>query len=869
MDRRYLVKERLSEFSQLPPEQVFSKLKISASGLNDEQVEESKKDYGQNLITKKTKDTIIYRLRRAIMNPFSIILLFLAVISFCTDVIFSANFSRNITSTLIMLSMLVVSVVIRFSQEMRSKVVTDRLNKLVNTTVRVRRNNNWEEIDGEELVVGDVVSLSPGDRVPADIRLVKTTDFFVSQSVITGESGILEKTADAISNLTSSICKYSNMIFMGSVVIGGRAEGIVLAVGCDTVYGNAVPNEAIHKRGFDKGENSISWVLIKFMVILVPIVFLACGLTKGNWFEVFLFSVSVAVCLTPEMLPMVVAACLTKGTYQMGQKKVVVKTANAMQSLGSMDILCVDKTGTLTDDKVKLEYYMDILGNTCHETLDYAFLNSAYSTGVLNHLDKAILVYKNLAEETKYFANLVERYKKLDEMPFDYNRKFNSVLIEKNEEKLLVVKGNVENVAKRCKYVLYKGERMDMGDEGIKNVHNITDRMMQDGMKVLAVATKNINSSTISTDDEFDMTLIGYLAFFDVPKKSASEAIANLKKQNVSVKVLSGDNKDVTVSVCRRLGIPVDEVITGTTLETINDNDLPLFIENCSVFAELSPNQKANIVKILQESCGHSVGFMGDGMNDLPAVIQADVGISVNTATDSIKDCSDVILLKKDLNVLSEGISEGRKAFTNMSKYIKITASSNFGNICTIVIASIFLPFFPMITVQLLLLNLLYDILCLVLPWDNVDEELIQKPRAWSGRELSRFMLFFGSISSIFDILTFIFLYFVLCPAICGGAYHTLTIGKQFLFISMFQTGWFLESMWSQVLILHLLRTKQIPFVQSKPSKPVVIITAAGILLFSVLPMTSLGALYNMSVMPVWYFIFLILIVFLYLSSVT
>ncbi len=816
----------------------------------------------------RRKDTIRYRLRRAFVNPFSIVLLCLAVISLFTDVIFAEPDSRNYTSVIIILCMLLVSGIVRFVQEMRTKRITDSLLGLVDTTVQVFRDGSWREVDAGELKVGDRVRVEAGDRVPADIRLSGAEDLFVSQSVITGESGIVEKTAEPVSREDIAPSERGDTLLLGSTVIGGCGEGEVFAVGPDTVYGAIAPAEPDRKRGYDLGETSIAWVLIRFMVVLVPIVFVACGLTKGNWLEAVIFALSVAVGLTPELLPMVISACLARGSYLMGKKQTVVKSINAMQGFGSMDILCTDKTGTLTGDQVQLEYYTDVFGDMSRHTLDCAYLNSYYHTGVANHLDSAILMAAGMPEEGDRLRETASRYRKLDEMPFDYARMFAGVLLERDDERIVLVKGSVDYVLERCRFFYHRGERLEIQPEDRESVGAVAQDMLRDGMKVLAVAGRRIESDVLREDEEREMTLLGYVSFFDAPKRDAAGAIEKLKDLHIGVKVLTGDHADVAVSVCRRIGIETSRVITGVEFDALSRNDRPIAIERCSVFAELTPKQKEQIVDILQEN-GHTVGFLGDGMNDLPAVAHADVGISVDTATDAVKDGADVILLKKDLDVLSDGVVEGRKAFANMSKYIKITASSNFGNICAVVIASVLLPFLPMASIQLLLLNLLYDILCLVLPWDNVDGELIENPMEWSGRRLGRFMVYFGLISTVFDVVTFVFLYFFLCPMVCGGDFHALGAQGQALFISLFQTGWFLESMWTQVLILHLLRTKQLPFVQSRPSRSMVLVTIFGIALFTILTVTPPGGWFGMTMLPAGYYAFLVVVVILYLLSVT
>lgn len=842
---------------------------IPRQGYTEKQAEESRLQYGRNVLSGKASDTVLYRLRRAFFNPFTVILSVLAAVSFLTDVVLASNFSRNITTAVMILCMLLFSGIVRFTQELRAKRIADHLTRMVSSTVLVLRNGSWLRLPSEDLVVGDRVRLLAGERVPADIRLTGAKDLFVSQSVLTGESAILEKDPHPlVRGQARSYSDYRNIVFMGSSITGGTGEGIVLAVGKDTVYGGFSSADAPRKNGFDRGANSIAWVLIRFMAVLIPIVFVACGLTKGDWFAAFLFALSVAVGLTPEMLPMVINACLAKGSAAMGKKQTVVKNINAMQGFGSMDVLCVDKTGTLTGDKITLEYYLDVLGNECRQTLDLAYLNSLYHTGVQNHLDDAILRYGEMPGQTRHYEELAQQHPLVDELPFDHERRLASVLVRHGEENLLIIKGSVEEVCRKCSFVEYRGEHRQMDPHGQSSVHAIVDEMLEDGMKVLAVAYKPLHRQILSPEEETGLTLVGYLAFFDAPKQSAAAAIEKLQKSHVEVRVLTGDNEDTAVSICRRLGIDTAHTLTGAELARLTDNEIPVRLEHTTVFSELSPKQKVEVVQTLRTN-GHTVGFLGDGMNDLPAIVESDVGISVDTAAETVKEAADVILLKKDLHVLEEGIQEGRKAFANVSKYIKITASSNFGNIFSIVIASVLLPFFPMTALQLLLLNLLYDLLCLVLPWDQVDEEVCAKPLEWSGKTLGRFMRFFGPISSVFDIITFAYLYFVLCPAVCGGPFASLSGLDQPRFVVLFQTGWFLESMWTQNLILHLLRTQKIPLLQSRPSGPVMLVTLLGTAFFTFLTFTPLGALIGLTALPPVYFLFLAGIVLCYLLWVT
>lgn len=862
-------RRRIVEYACAGPQALRRDFQITNEGYDLWQVEDSRRRWGANVMAGRRADTVLYRLRRAFVTPFSMILLALAGISFVTDVLLASNFSRNLTTVFIVLGMLLVSGAVRFGQELRARRVADHLTGMIATRVRVLRDGRWQELPSTELVVGDRVRLAAGDRVPADLRLIEARDLFVSQSVITGESGVQEKQAGTLrKSEVNNVTDCANIALMGSTVTGGFGEGIVLAVGENTVYGGFSGVGAGRKDGFDRGANSIARVLIRFMAVLIPVVFVAGGLTKGNWLSAFLFALSVAVGLTPELLPMVVNACLARGCAVMGKKQTVVKNINAMQGFGSMDLLCVDKTGTLTGDVVALEYYMDVLGNESARVLELAYLNSLYHTGVQNHLDEAILRCRQMPGQKERFEGLARRHPQLDELPFDYEQRLAGVLVE-GEENLLIVKGSLDEVCRRCSHVEYKGQRLPMGPDAAASVHAVADEMLEDGMKVLAVACKPMKGRTARPEDMQELTLLGYLAFFDAPKKTAAAAVARLRELHVGVRVLTGDQKSVAVSVCRRLGIDTDRVLTGPELEALSENDAPTRIERTAVFAELSPRQKARVVAVLRAN-GHTVGFLGDGMNDLPAILESDVGISVDTAAQAVKEGADVILLKKDLNVLGEGIWEGRRAFCNLSKYIRITASSNFGNIVSIVIASVLLPFFPMTAVQLLLLNLLYDLLCLALPWDHVDPEACARPLEWSGRTLGRFMRFFGPLSSIFDLLTFAWLFFVLCPAVCGGGFFQLAEEAQRLrFIALFQTGWFLESMWTQVLILHLLRTAKAPLLQSRPSRPVMLVTGLGIVLFTGLTFTPLGRLIGLTALPPVYFAFLAAMVALYLLLVS
>ena len=853
--------------------QIYQELEISGEGLSQSQVELMREKYGINSFSQRRSDTMLRLLRRAFINPFNIILLVLGIISLATDVVLVSNFARNATTAFIIFSMILISGTIRLIQELRAKNASKQLNRLIHESITVRRAGEVKEISAEELVVGDIVLLSAGDRIPADLRLTKVSDLFLSQAAITGESAILEKNAQALSYSNSeSLTQLENLAFMATTVISGKGEGIVLAVGKDTLYGSFTKEEPNEKQSFQKGANSIAWVMLRFIAVLIPIVFILLKITGGRWLESFAFALSVAVGLMPEMLPMVITACLARGGLCMSKKQTIIKDINAMQGFGSMDVLCMDKTGTLTNESILLEYYMDVLGNESDKVLDFAFLNSSYHSGVCNPIDNAILACQTMPGHEQHFSDLLMRYQKEDEIPFDYSRKFVSTLVtDKNGDCQLIMKGNISQIVSRCSHVEFRGEVLPMEKNGRQSVASVVDEMLQDGMKVIAVARKKIEKQDqIIPTDENNMILMGYLAFFDAPKKTAKTSVEAIKRLQVMPKILTGDQADVAASICRRVGIPSEIILTGVDLDQMTDDELGKTVENNHVFAELTPGQKVRIVSALRQN-GHTVGFLGDGINDIPALCESNVGISVDTAVDAAKDAADVVLLQKDLGVLEQGILEGRKTFTNMLKYIKITASSNFGNIFSVVCASAFLPFLPMTSLQILLLNLLYDVLCIILPWDNVDEEETLSPRDWSGKTLGRFMLFFGPISSIFDIVTFLFLYYILCPLLCGDTTYLNMVDPvmQSQYVALFQTGWFLESMWTQVLILHFLRTRKIPFVQSSPSIPVVCTTFAGIIVFTSLTFTKRAGIVGLTKLPIMYFLFLFVIVLLYMLLTT
>lgn len=851
--------KKLIEKSNMDLNTLFREMNTSYNGLSENLVEIIRKESGSNEISHEKKDPIIKRLFDAFINPFTSILLILAAISFYTDVILVSEYKRDLTAVIIILTMVTISGLLQYFQESSSNSSAEKLKAMVHTTVAVIREGTGKyEIPLSEIVPGDIVCLAAGDMVPADVRIIYAKDLFVSQSSLTGESEPLEKfgtlrNQNRVNNAVNPL-EIENLAFMGSNVVSGSAICLCLATGDSTYFGSMA--EAITKKrvktSFDEGVSSVNRLLIRLMVLMVPFVLFINGFTKGDWLEAFLFALSVAVGLTPEMLPMIVTANLAKGALSMSKHKTVVKQLNSMQNFGAMDVLCTDKTGTLTKDQVILELHLDIHGNEDDRVLRHAFLNSYYQTGLRNLLDVAILE----SAVDKDFYNLLDIYEKIDEIPFDFNRRRMSVVLRDKEGKTqLITKGAVEEMLSVSGYVEYNDEILELTDEIRNEIFALVSKYNSDGMRVIAVAQKTNPSAEgiFSAKDESDMVLMGFLAFLDPPKETASSAIKALNECGVAVKILTGDNDTVTRYICKSVGLPIDNIVLGTNLDDMSDEHLKEIAEATSVFAKLSPQQKLRIVKILRSN-GHTVGFLGDGINDAPAMREADVSISVDNAVDIAKESADIILLEKDLMVLEEGVIEGRKTFGNIIKYIKLTASSNFGNIFSILSASIFLPFLPMLPIQILALNLIYDISCISMPWDNVDKDYILKPRKWDAFSIGRFMKWFGPASSIFDIIMYLILFYIICPHVLGGKYYTLSAAQQADFMILFNAGWFVESLWTQTIIIHMMRTERIPFIQSRPSAAVLLFTVLAVILGTILPFTPIGGYLEMTSLPVIYF---------------
>ena len=838
------------------------------NGMEEEQIKEAREKYGENSISYGKKTPFIVEVLKAYITPFTLVLIALGVISFITEYLLAAPEEKDLFGAIIIFTMVIVSGTMTLIQSVRSNQAAEKLKSLVKVTAAVKRNGNYTEIPMEEIVCGDLVRLSAGDMIPADMRLLTSKDLFISQAALTGESYPVEKQAIVYEDDSLSETSYENLAFMGSNVISGSAEGIIVSVGNQTLFGHVAQtlSEKPIKSNFEIGIHKTSMLLIKFMALMAPTVIVINGFTKGDWLEAFLFGLSVAVGLTPEMLPMIVTTNLVKGASVMAKKGTVIKNLNAIQNFGAIDVLCTDKTGTLTQDKIILEYHMDCTGKEDERVLRHAYLNSYYQTGLKNLLDVAII------DEAKQSLSTDKiNYRKVDEIPFDFERRRMSVVVEDTAGKTqMITKGAIEEMLSISNYIDIEGTVSPLTNERRESVLAKVRALNEDGLRVIGVSQKT-NPSVVgefSVKDESDMVLIGYLAFLAPPKETTKQALKALKDHGVAVKVLTGDNELVTRSVCRQVGLEINELITGEKISEMDDRELAQVAEDHEVFVKLNPQQKARLTTALRQN-GHTVGFLGDGINDAPAMKVADIGISVDTAVDIAKESADVILLEKDLMILERGLLSGRETFGNIMKYIKATASSNFGNMFSVLVASTFLPFLPMLPLQILFLNLIYDVSCISLPWDKMDNEYLDEPKKWDASSIGKFMVYFGPTSSIFDITTYLLMYFVICPAVVGGSYHTLDAQQKIMFIALFHAGWFVESLWSQTLVLHALRTPKIPFIQSNATFAMFIITTLGIAVGSVLPFTGFGAELGLMPLPGEYWIWLVVTILAYLALVT
>lgn len=852
------IAKKLKEYSNMEKYILLSTLKTREKGLDIVDVEVFSEQYGSNEISHEKPKPWYIQLIKAFENPFTFVLLAIAAISFFTEVELAKPEDRSPAAVIVILTLVLISGGLRFFQEFRSGKEAESLKSMVKTTATViRRENGREEIPMADLLPGDIVVLSGGDMIPADLRILKAKDLFISQSALTGESEPIEKFPNPDrTKKDDNLFDLRNICFMGTNVVSGSALAVVLATGDDTYFGNmakALSGERA-PTSFDKGVNSVSFLMIRFMLVMVPVVFLLNGLTKHNWLDALLFAISVAIGLTPEMLPMIVTTNLAKGAVSMSRQKTVVKHLNSIQNFGAMDILCTDKTGTLTRDEIVIERHLNVQGIEDQRVLKYAYLNSYFQTGLKNLIDLAVI--DKAGEESVTYLN--NEYIKVDEIPFDFARRRMSVVLKNREGKTQVItKGAVEEILQICSYCEYQGEVLPLTEELRRQVVDMAQELNSQGMRVIAVAQKRDPSDegTFGVKDESDMTLMGYLGLLDPPKKSAAAAIRALGEYGVEVKVLTGDNEGVTRKICGDVGLSVDKILLGSEIEEMSEEELMRQAGDTTVFAKLSPIQKARVVNALQE-IGHTVGFMGDGINDAQALSKADVGISVDTAVDIAKESADIILLEKDLMVLEHGVIEGRKIFGNIIKYIKMTSSSNFGNMLSMLVASAFLPFLPMMPVQILVLDLLYNISQISIPWDNMDVEYLRVPRKWDASSIGKFMIWIGPVSSVFDIATYLLMWFVFG---CNTASNPALV-------ALFNAGWFVESLLSQTLIIHLIRTRKIPFIQSRAAAPVVLLTSVIMAIGILIPFTPLGAYLGLASLPAAYFGWLAAIILGYIA---
>jgi len=824
------------DYVSSPIEILFEKFKTSVSGLSEKEAQERLEEYGYNEPAKKKKRSIILQILSKFTNPLVIVLLIIATLSLF--------FGEKISALLVSL-MAIMSVFLSFIQEYRAGKEAEKLGEMVRATATVHRSSKPREVKIREIVPGDIVDLSAGDMIPADLRIISCKDLFINQAPLTGESFPVEKFAEPVQTKNNSISELMNIAFMGSSVVSGTALGLVIKTGISTQFGEIsrrlVTIEV--ETSFDKGIRKFTWLMIRLMLILIVVIFAINALFKGNLVEAFLFSLAVAVGLTPEMLPMLVAINLSKGAIAMAKKQVIIKHLNSIQNFGAMDVLCTDKTGTLTLDRIVLEKHCNVVEEDDEDVLRYAYINSFYQTGLKNLLDKAILKHKKL---------LVKQFKKVDEIPFDFSRRIMSVVIEVDGKHRIISKGAPEEIFKRCTGYELDGELYEIERLTLPDLKEELDNLSRNGLRVLAIAYKDIDNKkeVYSKDDEKDLILKGYVAFLDPPKPTAKRAIKALKKLGIGLKVLTGDNELVTKKICGDVGLDVKGLVTGNQVDKLSDKELQELVETTSVFARLSPLQKERIIHLLHEN-KHIVGYLGDGINDAPSLKASDVGISVNNAVDIAKESADIILLKKSLMVLTDGVIEGRRTFGNIVKYIKMGASSNFGNMFSMTGASLFLPFLPMLPIQILLNNFLYDLSQVAIPTDEVDKEYLMESRPWNIEYIKKFVIIIGPISSIFDFLTYGILLFI---------FHASP--------GLFHTGWFLESLCTQTLVIHIIRTGKIPFIESKPSKFLVLTSLFIVMVGLVMPFSPLAKTFGFVQPPPFYFVILFAIIAAYLFVV-
>ncbi|MBH3241614.1 magnesium-translocating P-type ATPase [Serratia marcescens] len=841
--------------------QTLANLKCNRNGLTQDDADERLEQFGANQVAHDKAPHALIQLIKAFNNPFIFVLMVLAAISFFTDYWLprQSGEETELTGVIIILIMVTLSGLLRFWQEYRTNKAAEALKSMVRTTATVLRRSSYSahpltlEVPIRELVPGDIIQLSAGDMVPADVRLIASRDLFISQAILTGEAipiekydamgSVAQKSSEGEVSSENALLELSNVCLMGTNGACGTATAVGVATGGRTYFGSLAKSivGSRAQTAFDRGVNSVSWLLIRFMLVMVPVVLLINGFTKGDWSEAALFALAVAVGLTPEMLPMIVSSNLAKGAIAMSRRKVVVKRLNAIQNFGAMDVLCTDKTGTLTQDRIILEHHIDVNGARDNEVLHLAWLNSFHQSGMKNLMDQAVIRFGR----GKPGIEALGRFSKVDELPFDFvRRRLSIVVADENGKQQLICKGAVEEMLEIATHVREGDKTLELDDARRAALQALAREYNEDGFRVLVLATRELDAQRpadpLSVADERDMVVQGLLTFLDPPKESAQQAIAALQENGVTVKVLTGDNPVITCKICRDVGLEPGEPLSGLQIEQMDDETLAREVEQRTVFTKLTPLQKSRVLKMLQAN-GHTVGFLGDGINDAPALRDADVGISVDTGTDIAKESADIILLEKNLMVLEEGVIKGRETFGNIIKYLNMTASSNFGNVFSVLVASAFIPFLPMLAIHLLIQNLMYDISQLSLPWDKMDKEFLRKPRKWDSKNIGRFMLWIGPTSSIFDITTYALMWYVFAA---NSVEHQ----------ALFQSGWFIEGLLSQTLVVHMLRTQKIPFIQSTAALPVLLTTGLVMALGIYIPFSPLGALVGLQPLPWEYF---------------
>lgn len=843
------VEKQLVNYSKYTKEDTLKKLKVTLNGLNQEQVEKRLDKYGKNIIDIQNHNRLIKRIRQAIINPFNTVLIFVALVTYITDVVLSDP--PSYATFFMLVAVVLISGIISFVQQEKSNNAAKKLQKMITNKIDVIRNGKQEEIDIEDAVPGDIVKLFSGDMIPGDVRFLEAKDLFIDQAQLTGESNPVEKFDN--NNEFKDITGLKNIGFMGSNVVSGSAIALILTTGNRTYFGSMAKSLYTDEEmsSFEKGIDSVSKLLIKFMIIILPIIFVANLITKNDWLESLVFGITIAVALMPEMLPVIMTSSLAKGAVSMSKKKTIVKRLGSIQTFGEMDILCTDKTGTLTQDKIILEKYMDPIGNPDLKILKHAFLNSYFQTGLKNLMDVAII---NRADKEN-MKELKTSYIKEDEIPFDFTRRRMSVVVkDKNGKRQLITKGAADEVLSICSFIDINGEVKPLDEELIKKAKEVYESNNKDGLRIVAVAQKNAidGITTFESQDEKDMVLIGFIGFLDPPKETAKSAIETLEKYKIKTIILTGDSEGVALNVCKKLGIPSEYSLTGMQIEDMTDEELKEKIENCYIFSKLTPFQKKRLVKLFQEN-GHTVGYMGDGINDAPPLKQADVGISVDSAVDIAKEVADIILLEKDLDVLGDGVIEGRKTFANIIKYLKMATSGNFGNMISVMVSSIFLPFLPLLPIHILVQNILTDFAQLGMPFDKVEPEYILKPKKWEVNTLKNFMFSFGLLSSVLDVLCFLVLIFIL-------KFNTV---EQAVY---FQCGYFLFGTISQTLVIHTIRTHKLPFIESNASKQLTISTLVVMFITLLIGFTSISTVFDLKPMIISYVPWLILLLIIYLG---